>query len=688
MGCFNSKHAITAASPCSDFSVRVAGVLDNSVASFGGGGGGGFGQPGEDQKDIEKKSREISKLGRKGSTSNNSRISFTFRLGSSHRPNLDAEQVAAGWPSWLCAVASEAIHGWMPLRPDSFVKLDKIGQGTYSSVYKARNTDTGKIMALKKVRFDNFQQESIRFMAREIIILRRLDHPNIMKLEGIITSQMSSSIYLVFEYMEHDLSGLISHPDVNFSDAQIKCYMQQLLNGMEHCHMRGVIHRDVKTSNILVSNEGVLKVADFGLANFLSARNRRPLTSRVVTLWYRPPELLLGTTNYGTSVDLWSVGCVFAELLLGKPFIKGRTEVEQLHKIFKLCGSPPEEFWSKSKLPHATMFKPQTPYESSLRERCREFPGTAVDLIETLLSIEPQKRGSASSALMSAYFHTKPYASDPHSLPKYPPCKEIDAKNHEDAQRKMDVTRSRAASRKPRRLPNIYEEPSDANKTAQKENTLPDSYLVHNNYESKTHVSRGRGEPASGVPLTSSFDTLSEISQVTTASAADAVPSIAPKVTPTRSFLWPNPKRRNVGSSTRARTSYSRHGSTKNTAGPLDETASILAGEYPEHLSYHKNKNARSRESRSHDAYRLERNATIRHENQLDRLNSYDAPEKYHSQELSSEFFIREKYKKRRERVEMSGPLLPQPNNTIEDLLQRHENHIRNLQKSRLQREA
>ncbi|KAL9669555.1 hypothetical protein QQ045_007102 [Rhodiola kirilowii] len=682
MGCFNSKHAITASSPSFDFSARGAGVFDHSA---GGSGGGGELEQSEDQKEIEKKRREIGKAGRKGSSLTNSRISFTFKLGSLHRHNVEAEQVAAGWPSWLSAVASEAIHGWVPLRPDSFVKLEKIGQGTYSSVFRACDTDTGKILALKKVRFDNFQRESIRFMAREIMILRRLSHPNIMKLEGIITSQMSSSIYLVFEYMEHDLSGLISCPDVKFSDAQIKCYMQQLLNGLEHCHLHGVIHRDIKTSNILVNNEGVLKVADFGLANFLSAGNKRPLTSRVVTLWYRPPELLLGSTNYGLSVDLWSVGCVFAELLIGKPFIKGRTEVEQLHKIFKLGGSPPEEFWSKSKLPHATMFKPQTPYESCLRERCKEFPGTAVDLLETLLSIDPQKRGTASSALMSGYFHTKPYASDPHSLPTYPPCKEIDAKNHEDAQRKRDSARSRAAPRKPRRLLNVYEETSDPSKTSRKENTQFDGHLVHKSNDNRTYVFNGRREMTVEVPLKSSFDTLSDLSQVTTASAADAIPSGPPKAMPTGSFLWPNPKRRNLGSSAHARTSYGRHGSRNNTPGPLDETANILAGEYPEHLSYRENESARSRGSRGH---RIDRNVTVKHENQLDRLNPYDAPEKYHSQELSSEFYTGEKYKDRRERVEMSGTLVLQPHDKIEDLLQRHESHICNLQKSRLQREA
>ncbi|PKI37632.1 hypothetical protein CRG98_041925, partial [Punica granatum] len=132
----------------------------------------------------------------------------------------EGEQVAAGWPPWLAAVAGEAIRGWLPRRADSFEKLDKIGQGTYSNVYRARDLDQRKIVALKKVRFDNLEPESVRFMAREIHILRRLDHPNVIRLEGLVTSRMSCSLYLVFEYMEHDLAGLASHPGLKFTEAQ------------------------------------------------------------------------------------------------------------------------------------------------------------------------------------------------------------------------------------------------------------------------------------------------------------------------------------------------------------------------------------------------------------------------------------------------------------------------------------
>ncbi|KAJ7946554.1 Serine/threonine protein kinase [Quillaja saponaria] len=345
-------------------------------------------------------------------------------------------QVVAGWPSWLTTVAGEAISGWVPRKADSFEKLDKIGQGTYSSVYRARDLETNKIVALKKVRFANMDPESVRFMAREILILRRLNHPNVMKLEGLITSRLSGSLYLIFEYMEHDLAGLASTPGIKFTEAQIKCYMQQLLCGLEHCHSHGVLHRDIKGSNLLIDNNGNLKIGDFGLATFFNPSQKQPLTSRVVTLWYRPPELLLGATDYGVSVDLWSSGCILAELFNGKPIMPGRTEVEQLHKIFKLCGSPSEEYWKKSKLPHATIFKPQHPYKRCVAETFKDLPLSALGLLEVLLAVEPKDRGSASLALQSEFFTTKPLPCDPFSLPKYPPSKEFDAKLRDEEARR------------------------------------------------------------------------------------------------------------------------------------------------------------------------------------------------------------------------------------------------------------
>ncbi|OMO98919.1 hypothetical protein COLO4_13625 [Corchorus olitorius] len=352
------------------------------------------------------------------------------------------EQVAAGWPQWLSDACGEALNGWIPRRADTFEKIDKIGSGTYSNVYKAKDMVTGKIVALKKVRFDNLEPESVKFMAREILILRRLDHPNVVKLEGLVTSRMSCSLYLVFPYMEHDLAGLAASPVVKFTEPQVKCYMHQLLSGLEHCHNRGVLHRDIKGSNLLIDDGGVLKIADFGLATFFDPNRKHPMTSRVVTLWYRAPELLLGATDYGVGVDLWSAGCILAELLAGKPIMPGRTEVEQLHKIYKLCGSPSDEYWKKSKLPNATLFKPREPYKRCIKETFKDFPPSSIPLIDTLLAIDPTERLTATAALRSEFFTTEPYACEPSSLPKYPPSKEMDAKRRDDEARRL-----RAASK-------------------------------------------------------------------------------------------------------------------------------------------------------------------------------------------------------------------------------------------------
>ncbi|KAI3684586.1 hypothetical protein L6452_33810 [Arctium lappa] len=350
-----------------------------------------------------------------------------------------AAQKAAGWPSWLTSVASEAIQGWVPRSAESYEMLNKIGQGTYSSVYKARDLQTDKIVAIKKVRFVNMDPESVRFMAREICILRRLDHPNVMKLQALVTSRFSGTLYLVFDYMEHDLAGLLTSPKVKkFTEPQIKCYMQQLLRGLEHCHSRGVLHRDLKGSNVLVDNHGVLKIGDFGLAARFEPGQREPLTSRVVTLWYRAPELLFGSTSYGVGIDMWSAGCILAELFTGRPIMPGRTEVEQIHKIFKLCGSPSEEYWRKSKLPLATSFKPKKPYKRRIVETFQQhLSPSALSLLDALLAIEPVERGTATSALSSEFFTTKPLPCDPSSLPEYPPSKEFDARFREEEARRQ-----------------------------------------------------------------------------------------------------------------------------------------------------------------------------------------------------------------------------------------------------------
>ncbi|CAI9113162.1 OLC1v1013713C1 [Oldenlandia corymbosa var. corymbosa] len=414
------------------------------------------------EKDAERKERSSAEV---PAPERDRRKSSAARAYSLQNYTATNEQ---GWPTWLVAVAGDAIKGWTPRRASSFEKLDKairteipvlclisiininyslmheIGQGTYSNVYKAKDLITGKIVALKKVRFDNLEPESVKFMAREILVLSKLDHPNVIKLQGLVTSRMSSSLYLVFEYMEHDLAGLSAVQQIKFTEPQVKCYMQQLLSGLEHCHNNGVLHRDIKCSNLLIDNNGNLKIADFGLASFYDPDHKQPMTSRVVTLWYRPPELLLGATYYGVGVDLWSAGCILAELLAGKPIMPGRTEVEQLHKIFKLCGSPSEEYWKKSRLPNATLFKPQQPYKRCLRETFKDFPPSALPLVERLLAIDPDDRGTATAALNNNFFTTEPLACDPLTLPKYPPSKEMDLKLRDE-----EARRQRGLSGKP-----------------------------------------------------------------------------------------------------------------------------------------------------------------------------------------------------------------------------------------------
>ncbi|GJS68072.1 probable serine/threonine-protein kinase [Tanacetum coccineum] len=609
-------------------------------------------------------SSELGESGRTSCTTNGgggNGDSVSFRLGNLHKYVI-GEQVAAGWPAWLSAVAGEAIQGWVPLRAESFEKLEKVGQGTYSSVFRARELETGRIVALKKVRFDNFEPESVRFMAREIVILRRLDHPNVMKLDGIITSRLSCSIYLVFEYMEHDISGLLSCPDINFTESQIKCYMKQLLEGLEHCHSRGVMHRDIKGANLLVNNEGVMKIGDFGLANFCNSfgEKKQPLTSRVVTLWYRPPELLLGSTDYEASVDLWSIGCVFAELLLGIPILQGRTEVEQLHKIFKLCGSPPEDYWKKSKLPHATLFKPQHPYESCLWETFKDLPKCAVELIETLLSVEPYKRGTASSALASEYFKTKPYACDPLSLPKYPPNKEIDAKHREDAARKKPAGRtrgpeiSRRLARKQNGLtklaPEVTLPPKSQSQTRQKVNG------------SSLDAKKG-GDIILGFELRKpSINTTDDGSHTKHASQGD-IPYSGPLQVPSSSgFAWAR-RRLDDSLSVRSRSRSSSRSLIYEPSGTLH--LKNVNSKCNENLD---RTNSRGRESNEMNS----RGLVIKNWNELDRPESFDAgPDGFVKR-------INMIYQDQEEKVEFSGPLLSQPNR-IDELLARHERQGRKL---------
>ncbi|KAI7746458.1 hypothetical protein M8C21_022551 [Ambrosia artemisiifolia] len=329
----------------------------------------------------------------------------SFCADNSNPPaNVVGELVAVGWPSWLAAVCGEALKGWLPRRADTFQNLGKA----------SRDIQTGKVVALKRIQCDTSDPESVKIMGMEIVILRRLDHPNVVKLEGIVTSRMSETLYLVFEYMDHDLAALSGDPAMQFTETQVKHYMHQLFCGLKYCHEHQVLHRDLKGSDLLLDNNGVLKIADFGSASFFDLVQKQPMTNRVATYWYRAPELLLGATEYGVGVDLWSAGCILAGLLAKGPILAGHTEVshffiiwtsyaEQLQKIYALCGSPPDEYWKKYNFPLETLYRPRIQSRRCLIETFKDFPPSSLSLLNALFSVDPAKRPSAASALKSKF---------------------------------------------------------------------------------------------------------------------------------------------------------------------------------------------------------------------------------------------------------------------------------------------
>lgn len=352
----------------------------------------------------------------------------------------------------------EESPSWGSRSVDVFEKLEQIGEGTYGQVYMAKEIATGDIVALKKVRMDNEREGFPITAIREIKLLKKLQHENVIKLKEIVTSpgperdehgkidgnKYKGSIYMVFEYMDHDLTGLSDRPGMRFTVPQIKCYMKQLLIGLHYCHVNQVLHRDIKGSNLLIDNNGILKLADFGLARSFSHDQNGNLTNRVITLWYRPPELLLGSTKYGPAVDMWSVGCIFAELLHGKPILPGKNELEQASKIFELCGSPDDNNWpGVSKLRWYAEFKPPVAVRRRLRDVFKLFDRHALDLVERMLTLDPSQRITAKDALDAEYFWTDPLPCSPSSLPKYEASHEFQTKRKRQQQRQQqdDMTK-------------------------------------------------------------------------------------------------------------------------------------------------------------------------------------------------------------------------------------------------------
>ena len=331
--------------------------------------------------------------------------------------------------------------------------FEQIGEGTYGQVYRGRCKDSGQIVALKKMRIQHghVMGMPLQFI-REIKILKQLrNHPNLLQMKEIVTSKgvehldpaephsketkmadpketYKGNLYLVLEYSTHDLTGLM---DVayKFTEVQIKCIFQQLLRALDYMHQNKYIHRDIKSSNILMNSSFQLKLADFGLARSIetplfsdeSSRSAvtttsSELTNKVITLWYRPPEVLVGSCHYTRNVDIWSAGCILFELFVGKPLFSGKTEVEQLKLIVEVLGAPSQDTWeylsSFSKMKSGEM-EINMSKKGNLRARYEnKIPATALTLLEKMLEWDPRKRLSAKSALQNRFFLAHPVAPE------------------------------------------------------------------------------------------------------------------------------------------------------------------------------------------------------------------------------------------------------------------------------------
>ncbi|GLU06176.1 hypothetical protein SLE2022_232290 [Rubroshorea leprosula] len=310
---------------------------------------------------------------------------------------------------------------------DEFERLNKIDEGTYGVVYRARDKRTGEIVALKKVKMEKEREGFPLTSLREINILLSFHHQSIVDVKEVVVGGSLDSIFMVMEYMEHDLKGLMESMKQAFSQSEVKCLMLQLLEGVKYLHDNWVLHRDLKTSNLLLNNRGELKICDFGLARQYGSP-LKPYTHLVVTLWYRAPELLLGTKQYSTAIDMWSLGCIMAELLSKEPLFNGKTEFDQLDKIFRILGTPNETIWPGfSKLPGVKVNFVKHQY-NLLRKKfpATSFTGSPVlsdagfDLLNKLLTYDPEKRITAEAALNHEWFHEVPLPKSKDFMPTFP----------------------------------------------------------------------------------------------------------------------------------------------------------------------------------------------------------------------------------------------------------------------------
>ena len=286
---------------------------------------------------------------------------------------------------------------------EQYEKVEKIGEGTYGVVYKGRDRSTNETIALKKIRLEQEDEGVPSTAIREISLLKEMQHRNIVRLQDVVHDE--KSLYLVFEYLDLDLKKhMDSSPEFAKDPRQVKMFLYQILCGIAYCHSHRVLHRDLKPQNLLIDRStNALKLADFGLARAFGIPVRT-FTHEVVTLWYRAPEILLGSRQYSTPVDIWSVGCIFAEMVNQRPLFPGDSEIDELFKIFRIMGTPNEDTWpGVTSLPD---FKSAFPkwQPKDLKNVVPNLEPAGLDLLSSMLYLDPSKRITARSALEHEYF--------------------------------------------------------------------------------------------------------------------------------------------------------------------------------------------------------------------------------------------------------------------------------------------
>jgi len=292
-------------------------------------------------------------------------------------------------------------HPWSK----NYAKIAAIGSGTYGTVYKAQNLQTKELVAIKKIKLE-VETEGVPSTAlREIVILKKIDHPNVVKLMNIDAGD--NRLYLFFEYLPYDLRKFISekykekssHIPIDY----IKIIFYQIILGTRYLHCNKVLHRDLKPQNLLIDDSLRIKIADFGLSRGYTIPIR-PYTKEVLTLWYRAPELMLGTDQYSTPIDVWSLGCIMAELYTKVPLFCGDSEIDQLYKIFQALGTPSENIWEGvTELPAWNKDFPKW-NGGNLRALVPTMDNVAFDLFNRMIVMNPVKRISAKEALDHPYF--------------------------------------------------------------------------------------------------------------------------------------------------------------------------------------------------------------------------------------------------------------------------------------------